>query len=101
VLLLYMLRVLTAPRSVVVMEMLISAAAMTVVRFSPRLGWSYLTQINRMRRGDSRRTLIIGAGSSGEMLYRDLQRSGHHRYQVLGFIDDDRAKWGSLVGGAR
>jgi FlaA1/EpsC-like NDP-sugar epimerase len=35
------------------------------------------------------------------MLYRDLQRSGHHRYQVVGFIDDDKTMWSSLLGGRR
>jgi hypothetical protein len=35
------------------------------------------------------------------MLYRDLQRSGDHQYQVMGFIDDDPAMWSSLLGGRR
>jgi FlaA1/EpsC-like NDP-sugar epimerase len=35
------------------------------------------------------------------MLFRDLQRSDEHPYDVVGFIDDNRAKWSSLVGGRR
>ncbi len=101
ILALYLTGTLGPPRSVVVFEMLASAAAMTALRFAPRLGWAYLTQFDRFRRGDSRRTLIVGAGAAGEMLYRDLQRSGQHRYHVVGFIDDDRSKWSNLVGGCR
>ena len=101
IVLLYMLRILIPPRSVVVLELLASGAAMTALRFAPRLGWTYLMQLNRFRRGDSLRTLIVGAGAAGEMLYRDLQRSSHHRYQVIGFIDDDQTKWSSVVGGCR
>ena len=96
---LFMARVLTPPRAVVVIELLATAAAMTALRFAPRLGLSYLMHFNRVRRGDSRRTLIVGAGAAGEMLLRDLRRSVDHRYHVLGFIDDDQAMWSSRVGG--
>ncbi|HXT71674.1 MAG TPA: nucleoside-diphosphate sugar epimerase/dehydratase [Vicinamibacterales bacterium] len=99
VLVIYLAQILAPPRSVVVLEMLASVLGMTGVRFAPRLGWAYWTQISRLRRGDARRTLIVGAGASGEMLYRDLQRSGRHRYQVHGFIDDDRAMWNKIVNG--
>jgi len=99
VVILFMAHVLIPPRSVVVLELLATAAAMTALRFAPRLGLTYLTQFNRVRRGDSRRTLIVGAGAAGEMLLRDLRRSLDHRYRVLGFIDDDQAMWSSLVGG--
>ena len=36
------------PRSVVVLELLGSAAAMVALRFAPRLGWSYLMQLSRL-----------------------------------------------------
>jgi FlaA1/EpsC-like NDP-sugar epimerase len=95
----YFLRVLTPPRSVVVMELLVSTAAMIGVRFAPRLAWMYWTEISRARRGDALRTVIIGGGAAGEMLARDLQRSGEHQYQVVGFLDDDRTKWRNLIAG--
>lgn len=101
ILALFLLRVLTPPRSVVVLELFVSAAGMVALRFAPRLGWTYLIQLDRVRRGNARRTLIVGAGAAGEMLFRDLQRSGDHHYQVLGFIDDDPAMWSSLLGGRR
>ena len=87
------------PRSVVVLELLISIALMALVRFSPRLAWMYSADRERSRRGTTTRTLIVGAGAAGEMLLRDLQRSRDHGYQVLGFVDDDEGKWGTIVGG--
>ena len=96
---LFLVHLLLPPRSVVVLELFASAAAMTALRFAPRLGWTYLTQFKRVRRGDSRRTLIIGAGAAGEMLLRDLRRSVDHRYYVVGFIDDDPAMWNKRLGG--
>jgi FlaA1/EpsC-like NDP-sugar epimerase len=101
IVLVYLLPVLSPPRSVVVLEMLASMAGMTALRFTPRLGWVYWTQLRRSRRGDLRRSLIVGAGTAGETLSRDLQRSGQHRFHVLGFIDDDPTTWSRLVGGLR
>ena len=47
VLALFLLRVLTPPRSVVVLELLASAAGMLALRFAPRLGWTYLMEFDR------------------------------------------------------
>ena len=99
ILVIYLLRILGPPRSVVVLELLLSTAAMAALRFTPRLASIYWTQLSRSRRGETQRTLIVGAGAAGEMLLRDLQRSGDHSYHVVGFLDDDRTKWGTIVGG--
>ena len=99
VLVLYLLHALIPPRSVVVLEMFVTAAAMIAVRFTPRLGVTYWMQLSRHRHRDARRTLIIGAGAAGEMLFRDLQRSDLHRYHVVGFIDDNKRTWSTIVGG--
>ncbi len=99
VLLVYVSRVLSPPRSVVALELFLSGTAMLAVRFAPRLAGVYRTEIALWRRNDVRRTLIVGAGAAGEMLFRDLQRSSDHPYQVVGFIDDDPGKWSGLVSG--
>lgn len=101
VLLVYLLGLLSPPRSVIVLELLMTGALMLGLRFSPRLGQVYWTRISLLRSGDARRTLIVGAGAAGEMLFRDLQRSDEHPYDVVGFIDDNTTRWTSLVGGRR
>src|SRR5690606_24263657 len=88
-------------RSVIALELLLSTAMMLGLRFGPRLLRVYWTRFALLRSGDARRTLIVGAGAAGEMLFRDLQRSDEHPYNVVGFIDDNRAKWSNLVGGRR
>lgn len=85
-------------RGVVVLEMLLTTASMIFVRFAPRLLWMYRADLVGRRHG-AVRTLIAGAGASGEMLLRDLQRSDDHDLHVVGFVDDDRKKWGHIVGG--
>jgi FlaA1/EpsC-like NDP-sugar epimerase len=99
VLTLYFLRVLLPPRSVIVLELFVSTAGMTAVRFAPRLAWMYWTELSRTRRGHLVRTLIIGGGAAGEMLFRDLQRSHEHDYRVVGFLDDKKAKQGTIIAG--
>jgi len=88
------------PRSVFVLEFFFAGAAMGALRFTPRLlaGW----WAKRVRFSSGRpqmRTIIIGAGSAGELLLRDLRRSPDHGYDVVGFVDDDRGKWGSILEG--
>jgi len=88
------------PRSVILIELLLSTAAMAVLRFLPRLLLIYQIDIKRARRaGGAIKTLIVGAGAAGELLLRDLQQSDEHPYSVVGFVDDDLGKRGHVVGG--
>ncbi len=81
------------------MEFFLTTLAMAVASFSPRLSWMYLADRTRARQDGALRTLIVGAGVAGELLLRDLQQSDEHSYYVVGFVDDDRAKQGVIVGG--
>jgi FlaA1/EpsC-like NDP-sugar epimerase len=94
-----MLGVRMPPRSVAVLELLLTSCAMTLLRFSPRLARTYQADFRRVRRNGAIRTLIIGAGAAGDMLLRDLAQSDEHNYRVVGFVDDDRSKWGAIIGG--
>jgi FlaA1/EpsC-like NDP-sugar epimerase len=86
------------PRSVIAVEFFITASLLGAFRFAPRMAQGWVLDSIRSRRGPIR-TLIVGAGSAGDLLLRDLQRSGEHSYNVVGFVDDDPAKWGSTIGG--
>lgn len=85
-------------RGVVVLEFLLTTLMMASLRFAPRLWWMYRADLLGRRR-NSVRTFIAGAGATGEMLLRDLQRSGDHNIHVVGFVDDERLTWGHIVGG--
>lgn len=96
---LYLLRASGPPRSVIVLEFLLTTLAIGAMRFSPRLAGMYASEWARSRDDDSLRTVIVGAGAAGEMLLRDLGRSTGHAFNVVGFVDDDPNKWNSFVGG--
>ena len=95
----YFLRPTGPPRSVVVLELLLTTAVLASLRFLPRVAWLYHMDRSRSRNPDMLRALIVGAGAAGEMLLRDLNRSDEHSYRVVGFADDDVSKTGSIVGG--
>jgi FlaA1/EpsC-like NDP-sugar epimerase len=49
--------------------------------------------------GPLKRLLIVGAGNTGESLFRDLHRMPVAQYDVVGFIDDDIRKQGTFIHG--
>jgi FlaA1/EpsC-like NDP-sugar epimerase len=87
------------PRSVILLEFFLTSAGMAVVRFSPRFAAGWYVDQRRSRQVDARRTVIVGAGSAGDLLLRDLYRSSEHSYRVIGFVDDDARKIGTSLGG--
>jgi FlaA1/EpsC-like NDP-sugar epimerase len=73
------------PRSVAIIEPALTGIALVGVRVVSRV------IAETVREDDSaRRLLLIGAGSSGQMLVRELNRSVD--YRVVGFVDDDPSK---------
>jgi FlaA1/EpsC-like NDP-sugar epimerase len=87
------------PRTIYALEFFFSTSLFALVRFSPRIAsavWS--DQIRRSSAG-IQRTIIVGAGSAGDLLLRDLTRSRDHSYFVVGLVDDDPAKRGTYLEG--
>ena len=96
----YFLQIWGPPRSVVVIEFFLTTSLAGALRFSSRLTQPLVLDHLRSRSGDGLlRTLIVGAGSTGELLLRDLMRSPNHPYEVVGFVDDNKAKWRAHIGG--
>ncbi len=92
------------PRTVYVIEFTLSLMGMGFVRFFPRYFYNqYLRKSMRLApNGETRlRTLILGAGGTGELLLRDILRTRIYPYQVVGFIDDSSVKWNTSIHGCR
>lgn len=69
----------------------------TAIRFSYR--FVLLLRANRQKKGASR-IMIIGAGSAGQIINRDVKRTRQMKEQVVCFIDDNSNKWGREIDGA-
>ncbi len=74
------------PRSVFIIDAILLICAMSVIRLTHRI----YRELASAKGG--RRVLIIGAGSAGELIVRDMKNNSASSYQPIGFVDDDRAK---------
>jgi len=92
------------PRSIFAIDLLLTFLFMSGVRVGIRL---FLTpgrsqfKIPFFRKvdGDGARVLVVGAGSAGEKLLRELNENPEIRYQVAGCIDDDKRKLNQTIHG--
>ena len=47
--------------------------------------------------GYEKRVMLVGAGSAGQMIYRDIKASKETNEKVYCFIDDNQNKWGRYI----
>ena len=59
----------------------------------------YYEEFRTVEGGHLKRLLIVGAGDAGEALLREIHRMPKAQYEVIGFIDDDLVKQGTLIQG--
>ena len=87
------------PRSIAVMDLLLTAALVGGVRLAVR------SVLERPPRGSvlakGREVLIVGAGEAGQLVSREMQRSPELRQTPIGFIDDDPRKRGMRIHGLK
>ncbi|WP_246357099.1 polysaccharide biosynthesis protein [Pyxidicoccus fallax] len=90
-----------APLSVVGIEFFLTTAVMGVHRYAPRMARLWYLDRQRARRFGTQRAIIVGAGGAGDLLLRDLRGVPGSPWHVVGLVDDDPAKHGTLLGGRR
>ena len=84
------------PFSIIIIEYMASAFLMISLRIMFKALYQELTNPNREKRS----VIIFGAGESGIITKRTLDRDAGTKYKVLGFIDDDKKKQGKKLEGA-
>ncbi len=91
----------SVPRSVLAIDYALCLIGISGVRLSNRL-WALIWERPRTRgRAKGKRALIVGAGDAGTSLVRSLVEEGASQYLPVGFLDDDRGKWGLIIHGVR
>jgi len=68
------------------------------MRFAWRVVRAYTTSAASSSESSLKRILIYGAGEAGHLLMQQLRRQRNGPYRVVGFVDDDHAKQGAIVG---
>lgn len=86
------------PRSIVLIDAALTVLFVASLRISKRV---YLEVIRGAYHSGGKRTIILGAGNTGEMIFRDMQRGGFHRYQPIAFLDDDANRTGMYLHGIK
>jgi len=81
------------PRSVVLLDFILTMGFLGTIRISKRVFQEYRIKILGLHKGNTR-TIIIGAGSAGEQIGREMLNNRKSKYFPVGYIDDDPAKKG-------
>jgi FlaA1/EpsC-like NDP-sugar epimerase len=79
------------PLSVLFIDALLTATFAALVRVTVR---TFGRRGQRRRLEDGRRALIVGAGSAGEMIVKELLSHPHIGLNPIAFVDDDQSKHG-------
>ncbi len=86
------------PRSIYVLDLILCCGLLMAVRAAARYGSE--RRASRGPRG-ARRILIYGAGQAGRMLLSEIRANSGWSGHVVGIVDDDPAKFGQWLNGAR
>lgn len=85
------------PRSYMLMKLLFFIAAVCVIRFANRIT-RMLTSTTLKKQ---KRTMLIGAGRSGDIVVRELKNSAYSENKIVCIIDDDKMKQGRFLNGVK
>jgi len=83
-------------RSTVIIQAILLLGAVGGVRLTTRMRREFSQQKSLKHKTP---VLIIGAGDAGEIILRELKGNQTLRHKPVGFIDDDREKWGLRIHG--
>jgi FlaA1/EpsC-like NDP-sugar epimerase len=87
------------PRSVVVFDFLLTIFLLGGARLGRRM---FAERPDRAtRRGRARGVLVVGAGSGGQMIVRELRLNPNLGTRAIGFVDDDPRKRGMTATGVK
>ncbi|MBS1238656.1 MAG: UDP-N-acetylglucosamine 4,6-dehydratase / UDP-4-dehydro-6-deoxy-2-acetamido-D-glucose 4-reductase [Deltaproteobacteria bacterium] len=87
------------PKRIFFVDGIISLCLIAGIRISKRVYLEVLRKGNFANKG--KRTIILGAGNTGEMIIRDMARRGYREFNPVCLLDDDKAKAGTYIHGVR
>lgn len=85
------------PRSAPIINCFILIALLSLTRF----GFKSFFHVSKKQRQPQTPTMIIGAGSAGSLILKDLQSSKLSTNKVVCIIDDDKSKHGTYLSGVK
>jgi FlaA1/EpsC-like NDP-sugar epimerase len=89
-----------SPRGVLLIDWAFALLSLFGTRVLIRVGRDRL-RATESTAEEKKRVLIVGAGDAGETLAREIEHRPQMGMKVVGFVDDQRAKWGSHIRGIK
>ena len=86
-------------KSIIAIDFLLTLVGMITVRAAAR--WIFERPRPGRLVGRGREVLIVGAGSAGQLILREMERSQTIGYTPVGILDDDPRKKGLVLHGAK
>ena len=83
------------PFSIIIIDAILAAILMITFRLSVKLAYVEI----KNPRSERKQVVIYGAGESGIITKRTIDRDGETRYRVIAFVDDDPSKQGKRMDG--
>jgi FlaA1/EpsC-like NDP-sugar epimerase len=90
----FALGIVAFPRTVYILEALLSIGMLAGVRLVSRVMTESVSEMSRTRR----KVMLIGAGSAAQMVVREINRM-RSTYEAVGCVDDDESKLGIRLQG--
>lgn len=90
-------RISLIPRSVMVIDWFLNLLFVSSLRFLPRIRKDFTKKPVQ----ENKRLLIVGAGDTGEIVLREINKHPELGYNAIGFIDDDPEKLGRSIHGLK
>jgi FlaA1/EpsC-like NDP-sugar epimerase len=88
------------PRSVFIIDGVLSFFLLSGFRISRRVLSEIVLQKKKPGK-EGKRTIIIGAGNTGEMILRDMSKLGHADFYPVAILDDNPEKIGTYIHGVK
>ncbi len=90
------------PRSVLILDGIFCFILVGGIRFATRaIREAYRPWRQVKTTKQSKRVLVVGAGDAGQMIAREIRQNPELNIDLVGFVDDDRAKRHALLQGLR
>ena len=91
------------PRSVLLIDYILTTSGVAVARASVRIFSSRFSEIKKRKFklpvNIKTRLILLGAGSTGEKIIREVKENPSSKYEIIGLLDDDSNKIHSTIHG--
>ncbi len=87
--------------SVLLLDGLICFMLMSGARVALRMGREYVCAIRKSCEHDEKRVIIVGAGTIGQSVVREVKQNPKLRWKIIGYVDQDHARQRQSFQGVR